>query len=210
MTVNLLAQDIVSYHQRRWPDRPIKLVSSAWLITSSPGLQLMLLHRLIHGIYTKRQADARRQWLWRALLLPLALPKWVIQVGSKSEIPNDSQIDSGVFFADQGHIIFGAKKTGSGTVIGSCVTVGISLLDSGRPEIGRNVWIGPNCIAYGAISIGDGATLLPGTVLTKSIPAGVVMQGNPARLVSRNFNNADLRQGSDTENLLYLKANWGT
>jgi serine O-acetyltransferase len=208
--VNLLTQDIAAYHLRRWPDRPIRLASSAWLITRSPGLQLMLLHRLIHGIYTRRQADSRRQWLWRALLLPLALPKWAIQVGSKSEIPNDSQIDSGVFFADQGHIIFGAKKTGAGTVIGPCVTVGMSLIDTGRPEIGRNVWIGSNCIVYGAISIGDGATLLPGTVLTKSIPPGVVMEGNPARLISRNFNNTDLRAGTEIENVQYLRANWST
>lgn len=208
--MNLMAQDIFSYHQRRWPDHPIRLFSSAWLIISSSSLQLMLLHRLIHGIYTKRQAGHRFNWLWRALLLPLALPKWLIQIQSKCEIPNDGQIDSGVFFSDQGHIIYGAKKTGAGTVIGSCVTVGMSLIDTGRPDIGRNVWIGSNCIVYGAISIGDGATLLPGTVLTKSIPAGVVMQGNPARLVSRNFNNAELREGTDTEIVQYLKANWGT
>lgn len=208
--MNLLTRDISAYHQRRWPDRPIRLASSIWLMTSSPGLQLMLLHRLVNGIHAKRQADPRSQWLWRALLLPLALPKWAIQARSKSEMPNDIQIESGVFFADQGHIIFGAKKTGAGTVISSCVTIGIGLFDKGYPEIGRNVWIGPNCIVYGAISIGDGATLLPGTVLTKSIPAGVVMQGNPARLVSRNFNNANLRAGTETENLQYLKANWST
>jgi acetyltransferase-like isoleucine patch superfamily enzyme len=61
------------------------------------------------------------------------------------------------------------------------------------PEIGPNVWIGPDCIVYGAVTIGEGATLLPGTTLTKSIPAGVVMQGNPARLVLRNFDNTVLR-----------------
>lgn len=210
MTMNLLVEDIAFHHRRRWPDRPIRLVSAAWLIAASPGLQLLLLHRLIHAIYIKRRSASKNHWLWRALLVPLILPKWAIQVRSKSDIPNDCKIDSGVSFSDNGHIIFGALKTGTGTVIGSGVTVGMSLKDAGRPEIGRNVWIGQNCIIYGAISIGDNATLLPGTVLTKSIPTGAVMQGNPARLVSRNFNNASLREGTDSENVNYLKANWGT
>lgn len=209
MAVNLLADDISFYHQRRWPDRPIRLLSAARVIASSPGLQLLLLHRLTHGLYARRQANFPYQWLWFALLVPLALPRWIAQVRSKSEIRNSCKIERGVFFSDQGHIIYGAIKTGSGTVIGPRVTVGMSLIDAGRPQIGCNVWIGADCVVYGAISIGDGSTLLPGTVLTKSIPAGVVMEGNPARLVSRKFNNAALRQGADTEDVLHLKANWG-
>lgn len=205
-----MKQDIYSYHQRRWPDRPIRLASSLWLIMTSPGLQLLFIHRLTHALYTKHQIGAGHQWLWRALVLPLALPKWAIQARTKSQIANDCQIDGGVFFSEQGHIIYGATITGAGTVIGPRVTIGMSVLDAGRPKIGRDVWIGPDCIVYGPVTLGDGATLLPGTVLTKSIPAGVVMQGNPARLVSRNFNNVDLREGTDTDNLQYLKANWGT
>lgn len=50
-------------------------------------------------------------------------------------------------------------------MIGTRVTVGQSHIDGGLPEIGRNVCIGSDCVIYGAISIGDGGTLLPGTVL---------------------------------------------
>lgn len=201
-----MAQDIAAYHRRRWPSRPIRRFSVAELVLRSPGLQLLLLHRVIHGLYARRQGDPRRPWFWRGLELPLVLPKWAIQVRTKCEIPNDSKIDSGVFFSDLGHIIYGAKTTGAGTVIGPRVTVGKSLIDAGRPKIGCNVWIGADCVIYGAISIGDGATLLPGTVLTKSIPAGVVMEGNPARVVTRKFNNEGLRESGNTDNFQLLKA----
>jgi len=72
--------------------------------------------------------------------------------------------------------------------------------------LGVSVWIGADCVVYGAISIGDGATLLPGTVLVKSIPAGAVMMGNPARLVLRDFDNADLRAHQDIDVMGYIKA----
>jgi acetyltransferase-like isoleucine patch superfamily enzyme len=80
----------------------------------------------------------------------------------------------------------------------------MSHVNNGRPEIGRNVWIGSDCVVCGAITIGDGATLLPGTVLTKSIPAGVVMRGNPARLVLRNFDNSELRARQDIDAIQYV------
>jgi serine O-acetyltransferase len=138
--------------------------------------------------------------------IPLSLPKWAIQVSTKSQIDNGSEIEGGVSFSNEGHIIFGATRTGAGTVIGTRSTVGMSPADAGSPGIGRNVWIGSDCVVYGGISIGDGATLLPGTVLSKSVPAGVVMQGNPARLVLRNFDNSALRERHDVDAIALLKS----
>jgi len=195
-----LARDIDAAHLRRWPNRPINPASRIWLLAISPGLRLMLIHRTAHWLYLKRNNDGDRKWLWRVMLIPIGLLKLAImKINTKSEIANDIEIEGGVCFSDQGHIIFGARKTGVGTVIGTRVTVGMNHADKGRPEIGRNVWIGSDCVIYGAISIGDGATLLPGTVLTKSIPAGVLMQGNPPHLVLRDFDNSELRVRQDLD-----------
>ncbi|MGZ8915528.1 MAG: hypothetical protein ACXW1Z_20775 [Methylobacter sp.] len=185
------------------------LASRSLLLAISPGLQLVLTHRIAHWLYLKREDDGGREWLWRVMLIPLGLLKAANKINAKSDIRNDCEIEGGIIFSDQGHIIFGAIKTGAGTVIGTRVTVGMSHADMGRPEIGRNVWIGSDCVVYGAISIGDGATLLPGTVLTKSIPAGVVLQGNPARLVLRNFDNSELREGQNVDAMRYVTAKWG-
>lgn len=200
--------DIDIAHRRRWPDRPMNWASRLWLLVTSPGLQLLLIHRIAHWIHVKRNNDGERRWLWHVILIPLGLLKLVTKINAKSEICDDGEIEGGIFFSDQGRITFGAKKTGGGTVIGTRVTVGMSHTKRGRgrPEISRNVWIGSDCVIYGAITIGDGATLLPGTVLTKSVPANVVMQGNPARLVLQNFDNTKLRSHPDTDAVQYVTA----
>ncbi|MDO9170147.1 MAG: hypothetical protein Q7U18_13805 [Methylobacter sp.] len=203
-----MSMDIDIAHRRRWPDRPMNGASRLWLLVTSPGLQLLLIHRIAHWIHVKRNNDSEHRWLWHVILIPLGLLKLATKINTKSEICNDCEIEGGVFFSDQGHITFGAKKTGGGTIIGTRITVGMSHTKRGRgrPEIGRNVWVGSDCVIYGAITIGDGATLLPGTVLTKSVPANVVMQGNPARLVWQNFDNAKLRSHPDTDAVQYVTA----
>jgi len=196
--------DIEIAHRRSWPGRPMTLMSCTRLLLSSPELRLLLIHRIVHWLHEKRKASNRYQWFWLALLILIEPTKWATQVCAKSIICTSCEIEGGVYFSDQGHIVFGAQKTGAGTVIGPRVTVGINLTDRGTPAIGRSVWIGSDCVIYGSISIGDGATLLPGTVLTRSIPAGVVMQGNPAQLVLRNFDNTELRALYDVDAMQHV------
>lgn len=204
-----VSKDIDIAHRRCWPGRPMSLASCSWLLAISPGLRLMLMHRIAHWLHLKHEDCGWRTWQWCLMVIPLKLLRLAVEINAKSDIANGCEIEGGVCFSDQGHIIFGARKTGAGTVIGARVTVGMSYADSGRPEIGRNVWIGSDCVVHGAIKIGDDATLLPGTVLTKSIPAGVVMQGNLARLVLRNFDNSELRKLQDLEAIQYVKTKWG-
>jgi serine O-acetyltransferase len=97
-----------------------------------------------------------------------------------------------------------------GTVIGARTTIGMGLGDRGLPDIGRNVWIGSDCVVYGTIRIGDGATLLPGTTLSKSIPSGVVMQGNPARMALGDFDNTPLRFQPELDSAEYIAARRST
>lgn len=200
-----LSMDINIAHQRRWPDRPVSLLSRLWLLIVSSGLRFLLIYRIDQYLHLKcKENNGASKWLWLLILAPLTLLRQVVKISTKSYTADGSEIEGGVYFSDQGHIVFGPEKVGSGTVIGERVTVGMSHVDSGCPKIGRNVWIGANCVIYGTITVGDGATLLPNTVLTKSIPAGVVMQGNPARLVLRNFDNTELRKRQDIDPMSYV------
>jgi serine acetyltransferase len=165
---------------------------------------------MAHWLYLKRISVGRITWYWHIFNIPVALLKIAEKLYNKTHIVNDCEIEGYIYLSDQGHIIFGAKKIGIDSVIGTRVTIGMNHVDNGRPTIGRNVWIGSDCVIYGSISIGDGATLLPGTVLTKSIPANIVMQGNPARLVLQNFDNSELRELQDLDAIQYIKAKWGT
>lgn len=56
-------------------------------------------------------------------------------------------------------------------------------LEFGRPvHIGRNVWIGGGAIILPGITIGDDAVIGAGSVVTRDVPAGVTVAGNPARV----------------------------
>jgi serine acetyltransferase len=188
-----ISKDIDIAHLRRWPKRRMTKLSRFWLPLTSPGLKLLMMYRINHSLYAKRELGGWRGMLWRLVSIPFKPLSLAIKISSKSEINTHSEIEGGVYFSDLGHIILGTRKTGAGTVIGTRVTIGVNHVNNGRPEIGRNVWIGSDCVVFGPITIGDGATLLPGTVLAKSIPENVVVHGNPARLLMKNFDNSELR-----------------
>lgn len=53
--------------------------------------------------------------------------------------------------------------------------------------IGNDVWIASNVLIKGGISIGDGAVVGMGSVVTKDIPSYEIWAGNPARLIRKRF-----------------------
>jgi len=59
-------------------------------------------------------------------------------------------------------------------------------LESGKPvRIGRNVWIGGGAIILPGVSVGDDAIVGAGSVVTRDVPPGAAVVGNPAWAVKR-------------------------
>lgn len=50
-------------------------------------------------------------------------------------------------------------------------------------DIGDDVWIGSHVVVLDGITVGDHAVLAAGAVVTKDVPAGAVVGGNPARVI---------------------------
>ncbi len=50
-------------------------------------------------------------------------------------------------------------------------------------SVADNVWLGGGCIVLPGVSIGENSVVGAGAVVTKSLPAGVVAVGNPARII---------------------------
>lgn len=49
--------------------------------------------------------------------------------------------------------------------------------------IGRDVWVGMNVIILSGVNIGDGSVVAAGSVVTRDVPEGVLVAGNPAKVV---------------------------
>jgi acetyltransferase-like isoleucine patch superfamily enzyme len=88
-------------------------------------------------------------------------------------------------------------RIGDHTLIGEYVTIRDANhgIHAGRPIkqqphshseiiIGRDVWIGRGSCVLPGVVIGDGAVIGANSVVTKSVPAGAIAVGSPARVIS--------------------------
>ncbi len=49
--------------------------------------------------------------------------------------------------------------------------------------IGRDVWLGANTVVLAGVTIGDGAIIAAGAVVTRDVPAGAIVGGVPAKVI---------------------------
>lgn len=52
--------------------------------------------------------------------------------------------------------------------------------------IGENVWIGCRALILKGVTIGDGAVIAAGAVVTKDVPSRAMVAGNPAKIIKEN------------------------
>ncbi|GAB6902300.1 acyltransferase [Kineosporia succinea] len=62
--------------------------------------------------------------------------------------------------------------------------------------VGNDVWIGSHVVVLDGVTVGDRAVLAAGAVVTKDVPAGAVVGGNPARLIRWRVPPADPATGA--------------
>lgn len=70
-------------------------------------------------------------------------------------------------------------------VIGDFVTFAPGVQCNGNVRIGHGAYIGAGAIIRQGLTIGAGATIGMGAVVTKDVPPGVTVVGNPARILEK-------------------------
>jgi acetyltransferase-like isoleucine patch superfamily enzyme len=61
------------------------------------------------------------------------------------------------------------------------------LVSKGPIRVGNDVWIGARAIILSGVSIGDGAVIAAGSVVTRDVPPYTIAAGNPARVIRPRY-----------------------
>ena len=115
-------------------------------------------------------------------------PPFYTDCGKNIHIGKHVFINMGCKFQDQGGIFIG-----DGVLIGHNVVLA-TLNHAMQPErrsdmlpapihIGKRVWIGSNATVLPGVTIGDGAVVAAGAVVTRDVPANTVVGGVPAQVI---------------------------
>lgn len=118
------------------------------------------------------------------------IPPFHTEFGKNTKIGKNVFINSCCRFQDNGGIEIGDK-----TMIGPNVTI-VTVNHDINPEtrinaipkpvkIGKNVWIGAGCTILPGVIIGENSIIGAGSVVTKDVPANIVVAGNPAKLIKK-------------------------
>lgn len=115
-------------------------------------------------------------------------PPFHTDCGKNIHVGKNVFINMGCKFQDQGGI-----EIGDGALIGHNVVLAtlnhaMSPKDRGTMipapiRIGKHVWIGSNATVLPGVTIGDGAIVAAGAVVTRDVPENTIVGGVPARVM---------------------------
>ena len=115
-------------------------------------------------------------------------PPFYTDCGKNIKIGNHVFFNSGCKFQDQGGItIDDGALLGHNVVLATLNHCMIpeqrANLEPAPIHIGKNVWIGANAMVLPGVTIGDGAVVAAGAIVTKDVPANSIVGGIPAKKI---------------------------
>lgn len=160
-------------------------------VLSYPGLQALLVYRFGRMLL----GATRRPWWWP--LLPLAALLYLLVVGIVRacygiRLFQSAHIGAGCSILHFGGIEIANCRLGESCSVAQGTSIG-SRSDACGPTIGDGVWIGAHAKVLGPVSIGDRATIGPGSRVIKAVPTRALVLGNPARVVFPAFDNSGIQ-----------------
>ncbi|WP_274622834.1 DapH/DapD/GlmU-related protein [Sinobaca sp. H24] len=117
-------------------------------------------------------------------------PPFYTDWGRNTKVGKNIFINSGCRFQDQGGITIGDRAFIGHNVVLATLNHDIdpakrSTMHPSPITIGKDVWIGANATVLPGVTIGDGAIVAAGAVVTKDVPSKVVAGGVPAKIVKK-------------------------
>lgn len=162
----------------------------AEVVLTYPGLHAVWLYRLAHRIYAADHTLAAR------VLSHLARLSTGVEIHPDADVGKRLFIDHGM-----GVVIGETAEIGDDVLLYHGVTLGGNSMrrEKRHPTLEDDVSVGANATLIGDITIGAGASVGAGAVVTDDVPPGVTVVGNPARPVDAPESESDSELETETE-----------
>lgn len=187
-----LCRDAARYFSLDSKDGSPSLFEKIRIFCDSPGFQTVVVYRF--GAWANRIQ-------FRPFRLPFKILHYLLQklciICWGIYIDEGARIGPGLYIGHFGGVILGPIEVGRDCNIAHQVTIG-RRVDSvpGTPVIGDRVWIGVGAVIFGNVRIGDGVTIGPYTVVSRSLSAKLMVIGNPMRVLRKDYDNTEIIFGA--------------
>lgn len=158
--------------------------SGKWLSVSE--IYAKCVNPNLHFIYILRKCQQYPKKTLVGMFWRMVLRHHQIKYGF--QIYPETNIGEGLYLGHWGMVVVNpASIIGKNCNIAQGVTIAQSNRGKrmGVPQIGDQVWIGPNAVLVGNIKIGNNVLIAPNAYLNKDVPDNSVVIGNPAKIFAK-------------------------
>jgi serine O-acetyltransferase len=169
--VGEVRRDVAAAHAR---DPAARGAGSGEILTSWPGVQALLAHRIAHGLHGMGVP-----------LVPRSL-SMISRAATGIEIHPAARIGQGFFIDHGAGVVIGETAwIGNDVTLYQGVTLGGTGFATGKrhPTLEDNVTVGAGAKLLGAITVGHGAKIGANTVVIHDVPPNSTVVGNPGHPV---------------------------
>jgi serine O-acetyltransferase len=155
------------------------------IIFFTQGFWAIFQYRIANMVYKKIHIPIIRQ----VLLFLLLIWQKTVEIFTGISIPSSVKIGHSFYIGQFGGIVINAKAIiGNNCNISQGVVIGVSGRGEKRgvPIINNNVYIAPNAVIAGKITIGDNSVIGANTLVINDIESNITVIGVPAIKVSNN------------------------
>lgn len=160
------------------------------LLRSNEGLRVLIIYR-----FGRWLSNIRKHRLGWTVAMPLYPAYWILSVCvSKAygiHLDQSADIAAGFYINHFGGIEVKNCRIGPGCTIYHQVKLGPAEGMDRGPVLGEGVFISAHAQICADVSVGDGASIGPGAVITQDIPHHSLVLGNPSRIALRDYNNSE-------------------
>lgn len=140
----------------------------------------------LHYVYILRKCQKYAKKSFLGFFWRMVLRHHQIKYGF--QIYPETQIGEGFYLGHWGSLVINPNaKIGKNCNIQQGVTIAQANRgkNEGVPEIGDEVWIGPNAVIVGKIKIGSNVLIAPNAYVNFDVPPHSVVIGNPAQISTK-------------------------